>query len=142
MRPEAPRSAPERALSQFTRFAMVGVVNTLTSSALYLAMTRLVRLPPLAANAIAFVVSASLSYLLNKYWTFRDPRPAHARQYPLFILVGAIGLLLSETILWVLHSRLGVHDFIAFLAAVGVVMFWNFGASRGIVFRPSRPSGT
>ncbi len=119
-----------RVARQFIKFAMVGVVNTSTSFTIYYLTTRLLGVPPLAANAVAFIFAVTVSYLLNKRWTFRDTRRASARQYSKFVSINIVGLILSELIIAVLHHGLGWNDILAFFGAVLIVMFWNFGANK------------
>ncbi|MBI4089780.1 MAG: GtrA family protein [Candidatus Kerfeldbacteria bacterium] len=119
---------------QFIKFSMVGVVNTLTSSSVYLVATRPLGLDPLVGNAIAFAAAVTVSFSLNKLWTFRDRSRALRRQYSLFFLISGVGFLCSETIIFVLHTWLGFHDLLAFGTAVVVVLFWNFGANRAWTF--------
>ncbi|MBI4426498.1 MAG: GtrA family protein [Candidatus Kerfeldbacteria bacterium] len=123
---------------QFIKFSIVGVVNTLTSSAVYLLMTRPVGLDPLVGNAIAFAVAVTVSFTLNKLWTFRDRSPDYHRQYALFFVISGVGFVSSETIIFVLHKLLGLHDLAAFAAAVITVMFWNFSANRAWTFADRR----
>jgi putative flippase GtrA len=126
---------------QFIKFAMVGVVNTMTSFSIYFVGTRLLQMPPLLANAIAFVVAVTVSYALNKRWTFRDTRRVSASQYSRFVMINIVGLALSEIIIAALHHGLGWNDIVAFFGAVLIVMFWNFGANRLWTFsaRPVLP---
>lgn len=119
-----------RVARQFIKFAMVGVVNTTTSFTIYFMATRWLEIPPLLANAIAFVVAVTVSYLLNKRWTFRDTRRASAGQYSRFVMINIVGLGLSEAIIATLHHGLGWNDIIAFFGAVLIVMFWNFGGNK------------
>ncbi len=120
---------------QFIKFSIVGVVNTINSSVVYWIATRPFHIKPLIANAISFTIATSLSYLLNKTWTFRDAAARSTRQYSLFYLINLVGFVISETMLYILHIRLGVHDFIAFMSGVVIAMFWNFNANRAWTFR-------
>ncbi len=119
---------------QFVKFAIVGVFNTATSADVYLIASRPLALDPLVANAVAFVVAVTVSFVLNKSWTFRNQERSYRRQYSMFFGVSGVGFLLSEAILFITHKLLGVHDVVAFGIAVVIVMFWNFGANRAWTF--------
>lgn len=121
-------------IRQFVKFSIVGTLNTVASTIVYTTSTRALRLDPLVANALAFLVAVTISFFLNKHWTFRDPQPQYLRQYSRFFTVSAIGLVTSETIILVLHKLLGLHDLIAFFSAIAVVLFWNFNANRAWTF--------
>lgn len=129
-------------IRQFMTFVVVGLINTAVSAGLYGVFTRLVHLHPLTANAVAFIVAVTISFTLNRRYTFRGSLGAVHHQYAKFFAVNIIGLGVSELIIWWLHVILGLHDFLAFAVATGVVLFWNFGANRWWTFRSSelRPS--
>lgn len=122
-------------IKQFVKFAMVGTINTATSLSVYLLLTRMASLDPLVANAGAFIVAVTVSFFLNKNWTFRDQQRAFAKQYSRFFSVSLVGLILSEGIIYVLHKVMSIHDLAAFFVAVGIVMFWNFTANKLWTFR-------
>ena len=123
--------------ARFTRFATVGIANTIASTSVYLLATRGVGLAPLRANALAFSVAVCLSYLLNRRWTFDDSAPPRMGQFAMFVLVGIVGLGASEATLWLLHSIAGIHDLIAFFISIGATMVVTFVGNRTLTFRRS-----
>ena len=123
-------------LVQFVKFSLIGVINTVVSFTAYTFFTRVIKLDPLVANAIAFVMAVSISYVLNKNWTFRDRGRVTVNQYSRFFTISGIGFGLSEVIILVVHHLLDIHDFIAFTVATVIVLFWNFFANRFWTFRP------
>jgi putative flippase GtrA len=124
---------------QFSKFAVVGVLNTITSYSVYGISTRWLGLDPLIANVVAFAVAVTVSYVLNKTWTFRDPARVSVNQYSRFVGISAGGFAISEVSILVLHHALGVHDLIAFSVGVGAAMFWNFFANRRWTFARQQP---
>lgn len=132
-----PVIATRPGLRQFVKFSLVGGVNTATSTAVYLSLTRLVDISPLVANALAFIVAVTISFIFNKRWTFRDVGRDHARQYSKFFFISGLGLGWSELIIWWLHHLLGWPDLVAFFTAVVVVVGWNFTLNRWWTFRPT-----
>jgi putative flippase GtrA len=121
-------------MRQFVKFCMVGVLNTLISFGLYAMLTRYALLDPLVANAIAFVAAVTVSFILNKMWTFGDLTATNLRQYYRFFAVSGIGLIISEFIILTLHKMFHIFDITAFIISVVVVMFWNFGANKSWTF--------
>ncbi len=120
---------------QFVTFALVGVANTSVSAGLYTMFTRVAHVHPLAANALAFMVAVTMSFLLNRRFTFRGSPGVVHHQYIKFFIVNIISLVASEIIIWFVHVVLGVNDLVAFGLATVVVLFWNFGANRMWTFR-------
>ncbi len=125
-------------LRQFVKFGIVGAGNTAVDFGLYLLLTRLVRLQYLSAHGFSFVGAVTLSYVLNKRWTFRDERrPVLSRQLAQFLLVSIVGAGLSSLTLFGLVQYGGLPDVVAKLLAIVLVLFWNFFANKHWTFRPS-----
>ncbi|MBI5405285.1 MAG: GtrA family protein [Candidatus Kerfeldbacteria bacterium] len=121
-------------IRQFVKFSLVGVINTITSITVYELAKLLFQLEPLVANLFAFSAGVTVSYILNKRWTFRNTSANHRQLYTRFFLINVVGLAISETIIYVVHSLAGFHDRVGFAAAVAVVVFWNFNANRAWTF--------
>lgn len=133
-----------RSARQFVKFILVGFTNTAWDFGVYITLTRgpqPLRLDPLLANGVAFLISVTNSYLLNKRWTFRDPDPRHHVQATKFLLVNAVSLAMYELLLYLLHRMLGVQDLLAKACAVIVITGWNFTANKFWTFR-ERKDGT
>lgn len=128
-------------IKQFVKFAIIGTANTFVDFGIYFGLTRTSEFWAthyLWANLIAFVVAATSSYVFNKNWTFKDSNKKIHIQYPKFLLVSAIGLLLNETILYLLVTHATFYDLLAKAMAAGVVLFWNFVINKIWTFRPQQ----
>ncbi len=118
---------------QFLRFATVGLVATGAHYAALIGLVELAGWPPAAATTVGFLCGALVSYSLNLRLTF-TARPDFLRGFGKFLAVGSIGAGLNAGIVATLHG-LGLHYLLAQMAATGLVLFWNFYASRTFVFR-------
>ncbi|MBI4093011.1 MAG: GtrA family protein [Candidatus Kerfeldbacteria bacterium] len=125
-------------IRQFVKFGIVGVTNTLTSIGIYTLLTRPFHLDPLLANIPTFLIAVTQSFFLNSRWTFRWQEGSSIRQYSKFLTINLLGLALSESFLFFFHRLLNIHDFVAFLMTITVVVFWNFSANRTWTF-PQKP---
>jgi putative flippase GtrA len=88
--------APERVLpwaGDFLRFGMVGVVGFVTNVLTLYCVRRLLGL--YAGGILAWVAAASVTWWLNRTWTFsgRNAMPAH-RQWVLFLGANFLGFVL------------------------------------------------
>jgi len=79
------------------------------------------------------VAGTAFSYLLNRKLTFAS-RQAVGIGFVKYVLALSVGLGLNAAIVAGLLA-LGAHYLIAQPIATGLVLFWNFGASRLLVFR-------
>ena len=105
------RRNPERVARLFrelSRFGMVGVVCLSVDVGLFNLLRFGLDVGPLTSKVLSTVVAASLSYLLNRVWSFgHTARTGVRREYVLFFVLNGIGLLISLTCLWVSHYLLG-----------------------------------
>ncbi|RJO59749.1 GtrA family protein [Candidatus Parcubacteria bacterium] len=129
---------------QFSKFVIIGFVNTGLDWAVFFALTSWVdwfELHVIAANIISFGCGFTSSFIFNRNWTFRSKDSGIQRQLAVFLGINLVGLALNSTILGVVyyltHSRL-----LAKTLAVGITLFWNFLAARRWAFqRPQTSRG-
>ncbi len=58
----------------------------------------------LTSNALAMIVSTSVGYVANRYWTFRESdETGMAREYVLFFVLNGVGFVITEAVLWLAH---------------------------------------
>ena len=126
---------------ELARYVVAGGLAALLNMSLYTICWRLlvslgVVGDYLLADVVGFLGGTTLSYQLSIRWIFPRRRLANRTlEYGAFSSIGAIGLLLSQLSLWLLIGWLGLHRDLAKLIAVAVVLLWNFGARKLILFR-------
>lgn len=125
------------------KFGLVGGINTIINYAVFNALALTVFADgQLKATVIATVVATITSYLMNRHWTYRDrPKSAMRREYALFFLFNATGLLIELGVLALAKYGLGITSLLAINLAktAGLVLgtafrFWSY---RTFVFRSS-----
>jgi putative flippase GtrA len=86
---------------------------------------------PLTAKTISVVLAATFAFFGNRHWTFRHrDRSGLGREYSLYFLLNAVGLLIALTCLFVSHYVLGLTGPLADnISANGV------GLALGTTFR-------
>ncbi len=96
----------------------------------------------LLANTLSVSAAIVSNFVWNRLWTFPESRTRKKRkQLPQFTLVNLVGLLINNVIVVgldaVLVSFVGEpwSYNIAKAIAIGVVLFWNFGANRLWTYR-------
>jgi putative flippase GtrA len=120
-------------------FGVIGAGNTL----LYMAITW-VALPigAVKASVLATVITTTLAYFANRYWTYRHhTRTALRREYLLFFGFNLVGMVIQSGAIAIGKYGFGLteeHDELAFLGVtvVGVVIatVFRFWAYRTFVF--------
>ncbi|MEW1750168.1 GtrA family protein [Streptomyces angustmyceticus] len=122
---------------QLVRFAAVGGVNTLTFSACYLPLHRL--LPYFAAYTAAFAVSMAGSFFLNTYVTYRT-RPTWTK-FLLFPLTQVTNYGMQSAGLVALVGWCGLDTAVAPPVAALCALPFSYLLSRRIL-RPSHRPGS
>jgi len=129
-----PKPHPEGWLAQGARFAAVGLVNTAVGLAVILGLQLLTPLGPYLANAGGYAAGLSVSFLLNRSWTFGAAGAGLDRQALRFALAFAAAYALN---LGVLAGGIaaGLPPAAAQLPAICAYTGAFFVASRVWVFR-------
>jgi putative flippase GtrA len=126
-----------RLASQFVRFGLVGLAGFVVDTAIVYATRGPLTL--YGAGVLAYVVAASVNWLLNRIWTFRGQGSGSAhRQWIRFLAANLIGFVLNRGTFALLVTFIAVaaaQPVIATAAGAIAGMFVNFSLSRRMVFR-------
>lgn len=130
-------------VSQFTQFALVGVLGTIVNLAT-LTVLLLAKIDYALASAIAIWVSMSSNFQLNRLLTFSSARiHAYLPQYFKFALSCLAGMAINYLVAnWLVDQQdlFNQYKHLASLAGVGAGMTFNFLGSRFWVFKLSKPA--
>lgn len=97
------------------------------------------RLHYLPAAGIAFLCGLLVNYALCVAWVFPARSISDARaEFLLFSVIGLAGLAMNEASLFVLIGWLAFDYRLAKLLTVAVVLLWNFGARKVLLFSEGR----
>lgn len=124
---------------QFVRFSLVGVIGFVVDvGVLYLVM-QLAGLDPYLGRAVSFLAAASVTWLLNRVYTFRDRSAGPPTgQWARFVLANAVGGGINYGVYAVLLVSSDLFFQAPVLAvAVGSLsgLAFNFTVSRKFVFQ-------
>ena len=131
------------------KFGVVGVVAYIVDTGILKTLLA-ADVNPLLAKTISTVVSATVAFLGNRYWTWRHrERSGLHREYALYFLFNVVGLAIGLACLGLSHYALGYYwpalrtDLADIVSANVVGMFFGtvfrFWAYRRFVFRPAAP---
>ena len=121
--------------TQFLRFAVIGVINTLIHLAVVTGLVESGTLLPVPANGLAYMVANLFSFWANSRYTFRAQVNWH--RYGRFLSVSAAGLLLT-----LMASQLGEwlhwHYLAGVLLSFVLLPILSFAANRWWTWRGVR----
>lgn len=121
----------QKIAGEFAKFGTVGVINTVVNYTVFNALVLTVFAQgQLKANVVATVVATTASYFMNRHWTYRDrPKSALHREYLLFFVFNAAGLVIELGVLALSKYGLGLTSLLALNIAK------TFGMGLGTIFR-------
>ncbi len=116
-------------------FGLVGLTNTAIDIGIFSLLFYTADVGLIMANSTGYIIAATNSFFMNKYWTFSSTNHQGklAYQYLKFIALGLIGLMLSNIIVYSLAAIM--PEILAKLLSVIVGFLWNFCTARFFVFR-------
>lgn len=140
-------------LREFVKFGITGAIAFVVDFSIYLALScfgtcestiRVFGYPLILQNLVSVLMAMLTVFLVNKFWTFRDPRTdVLASQGLRFFLFYAFTYVLNQlitsyfaTYVPLLQTTFGARtDLAAKVIAVALITLVNFGGNKFIVFR-------
>jgi putative flippase GtrA len=129
-------------LVRFIKFAIVGAIGAVIDFGVLNLMHKAFFWPLLWANTLSVSIAILSNFTWNRLWTFPESRSRRKReQLPQFALINFVGLGINNLIVVGLAAFFGGfiadpwHYNLAKAIAIGVVLFWNFGANRLWTYR-------
>jgi putative flippase GtrA len=122
-------------LLQLFRYGFVGGVAFVVDYGSLFLLTHYAGVPYLWSAAIAFILGLVTNYLLSISWVFR--RNENLRpwvEFLFFAIIGVIGLVMNELIMYAGTDLLHMHYMVSKLISTAIVFFWNFFARKFLVF--------
>ncbi|HTW21596.1 MAG TPA: GtrA family protein [Mycobacteriales bacterium] len=131
----------EHLIHEIAKFGVIGAIAFALTSALSNAFHFGLNMGPLTSFGLATIIAAVLSYFANRHWTWKDrDQTGVRRELPLFLLLSAVGLVISELPVGFSEYVLGYHSPLAYNISstlIGTLLgtVWRFWSFRRWVFR-------
>ena len=131
------------AQNQALRFLVVGSVGFVIDAGVMGLLVHWAELSPLWARAFSFPLALSVTWLLNRNWTFSDGRTRSPRsQYTIYLFVQLLGLIINYGIfatLVIYHPYWHAHPILALAIGSAAAAIVTFALSRTVAFAAPRP---
>lgn len=125
-----------RDLGEFARFCLVGAIGFVADAGLTLAFTQVLLWAPLPSRVLAFLMAATVTWFLNRRFTFRSS--AGPASWLPYVLLTAGGALINVGIYaaWVGASGPAAVNIIVGVALGSIAALgFNFLVSRRLIFK-------
>ena len=115
------------ATQQFAKFAIVGIVSFVVDWLLLIVLVEGFHMDYLLGTSISFLASVALNYALSMRFVFehRDDM-SRKREFTIFAILSAIGLALTDALMFVGVTVLGVVYQVMKIVATFCVTWYNF----------------
>lgn len=126
----------KRAMRQFVKYCLVGASGFAVNLIVFTLLVKGANLHYLSGATFSFIVAVTNNFLLNKYWTFNNPRGTVFVQAGRFLIVSASSLVLNLLVLRLLIEDLNLNNSIVAQAiAISLVTVFNFTGNKMWSFR-------
>ncbi len=122
-------------LIQFSRYLVTGFLSVGIEFTLLILLVEQYQVNYLLANAFAFIITNLCNYFISRHWVFEQGKHKRHVEFIIFFVTASIGLIINQTIMWVMVEYVAVDYRLSKLAAVGIVILWNFWARKKLVFK-------
>ena len=123
-------------LGQLFRYGIVGGIAFVVDYGTLLFLTEVCHVHYLLSAGIAFVLGLVCNYVLSTRFVFGESRlKSQWAEFTAFLIIGAVGLVLNEIILYVCQDLIGIHYMLGKIISTVIVFFWNFLARRFLLFK-------
>ena len=117
------------------KYALVGGVAFLLDFSMLFLLTEYLHLYYILSATVAFIAGLLCNYVLSVRWVFNERALSNKlAEFFVFSLIGVIGLLLNDGLIWSLTEVGKLHYLSSKIGATVVVFFWNFFARRQVLF--------
>jgi len=83
-----------------------------------------------------FMFATAVNYLLSIRYVFESgARFKKQAEVSLIFIVSGIGLVINQSVLWLLIETVGLDEVLSKLVATGTVFFWNYTARSHFIFK-------
>lgn len=118
---------------QFVRYLFVGGSAAVVDLFSFAVLHRMLHVHYLLAAFFAYMLGLAWNHTLSVIWIFESKHDKKT-EFLMVFLIALGGLLWTELLLWLSVSVLGADAIVAKIVVLWIVLIWNFGMRKVIVF--------
>ena len=126
-------------MGQFLRYMVTGGVAFVADFGLFALCLYGFGWHYLLANLVGLVAGLVLNYLMSILWVFtackRILKTQKGIEFVLFALVGIAGVGINQVLMYLMVDGLGINEMVSKMIAAVLVLMWNVGARKLMLFR-------
>lgn len=120
-------------LPQFIKYFGAALVGFIFDFGILIIATSVLGLHYLIGATCGFIVGLIVVYILSSRYVFGESKLKNKNyEIIIFALIGVVGLLILNSLMWIFTSVLGILYIVSKIIATVVVYAWNFFARRSL----------
>ena len=116
--------------AQMAKYAVVAAIGLVVDFGLLIFSKEVLGFHYLIAVTVGFIFGLVVNYYLSNKFVFVAPKANPKTVFILFGLIGVVGLVLLDTMVWLLTGKLEVSYLASKSLGTIVVFLWNFFARK------------
>lgn len=129
-------------IQQFLRYLATGGIAFVADFGLFALCLYVFEWHYLLANFVGLIAGLVINYCLSVAWVFngckRVLEKKKTAEFAIFAVVGFIGVGLNQLCMILMVDYLSWQEMISKMIAAGVVLMWNFGGRKLLLFRSKK----
>lgn len=121
------------------RLGLSGAAGTVVKHVMLYVLTDWCSVWYITSSVVSFMLSCGVSFLLQKYWTFRNGDNRTSIQLGLYVSCSLAYLTFNTVMMFVLVSQLYVHYILSQLILTLVIAVMSYFTTRKIFVTKTRP---
>jgi len=121
-------------LIKFIKFLIVGVSGLIIDFGLTYLCKEKIQLNKYLSNSIGFLAAGINNFILNREWTYNGSSGDIMIQFPVFISIVLVSLLVLNTTVWLGINKLKLNFYLSKIIGIVIITFLNFYAHLFITF--------
>jgi putative flippase GtrA/nicotinic acid mononucleotide adenylyltransferase len=123
--------------NQILKFGITGILGTVLHFIILIILVENFQINVLIATTIAFFCATIFNFLLNKFWTFKQPKKVEG-QFLRYLFIVFCGALLNLLFIYLGETKFEIDYRISQIIATFFVAIWNFWGTKKFVFADRR----
>lgn len=125
---------------QFFRYFFVGGLSFVVDAAVLFILNTWLDMHYMVATIFGFMVGLTVNYLLSIWFVFNGEtkKTSKTAEFVVFAVISIGGLALTELLMWIGVDLLNMIVIVAKIIAAAIVLIWNYGMKKVILYREKK----
>jgi putative flippase GtrA len=121
-------------IPQILKYLVVGTSSAFFEILFFYILLNILKANLLLSNTIAYTIIFCYNYILQRKWAFKSSSNI-SKQILQYGILFCFNLFVSNILIVVFYQHLNIHEIIAKMMTIGVVVSWNFVIYKKIIFK-------